>query len=134
MAAVSVVGLARSLLVGDLVLDPAAVGGADIAGMWLAAVPVVVIGAPVGSWVAARISGRRLAAGIAVLALVEVVSTVLFLDELRTDPSLVVFSLVAALATVWAVHRLLAVRSGLAAIRPAVPSVRRLDLEVTRLA
>ncbi len=130
MAAVSVIGLARSFAVGDLVIDPAA-AQVDLFGLWLAAVPVVVIGAPLGSWFAARVSAPTLARMIAALAVAEVVSTALFLDELRTDPAVAAFAVAGLITTGLVVALLLSTRDELASIRPPVPSVRRLDLELT---
>ena len=103
MAAVSVVGLAVSLLTGALSIAPAA--GIDVFGMWIAAIPVVVIGAPLGSWFASRVSPRLLVRFIAALAGLELLSTMLFLDELRTDPTLGVFAVVGLVLTGLAVRR-----------------------------
>ncbi|MEL6983123.1 MAG: sulfite exporter TauE/SafE family protein [Actinomycetota bacterium] len=130
MASVSLVGLVRALLVGDLVPTVTSTG-VDVFGMWLAAVPVVIVGAPLGSWFAARVPARWLARFIAVLAGAEVASTVLFLDELRSDPILASFAAIGLVATLWLVRHLLTVRDDLACRRPALASVRRLDLEVT---
>lgn len=103
MAAVSVVGLTVSLLTGALSSAPAA--GVDVFGMWIAAIPVVVIGAPLGSWFASRVSPRLLVRFIAALAGLELLSTMLFLDELRTDPTLGVFAVVGLVLTGLAVGR-----------------------------
>lgn len=66
----------------------------DLFGLWIAAVPVVAWGAPLGSWVTSKLSDRRLVAFVVALAAAEVITTVIFLDALRDDPQLVVFSLV----------------------------------------
>ncbi len=65
----------------------------DLLGLWLAAVPVVCWGAPLGSAFAARITTRQLAGFVAVLAALEGITTVIFLPELRTDPGLLLFAL-----------------------------------------
>lgn len=106
MAAVSVLGFVTlGLLDGQLATTVAdgrvvAVGGTpvdldagrfDLFGMWLAAVPVVAWGAPVGSWVASRVSARSLVVFVAVLAAAEAVSTMVFLTELRTDAALAAY-------------------------------------------
>lgn len=66
----------------------------DLFGLWLAAAPVVAWGAPLGSFVSSRVTDRRLVSAVVTLAMVEVISTIVFLDELRTDPWLVTFGIV----------------------------------------
>ncbi|MGB2923284.1 MAG: sulfite exporter TauE/SafE family protein [Mycobacterium sp.] len=68
----------------------------DLLGLWLAAVPVVCWGAPLGSAFAARITSRQLAMFVAVLAAAEGVTTIVFVRELRTDPGLIAFGVVGA--------------------------------------
>jgi len=106
MAAVSVVGLVLFGLVdGQLDVDVVgdrvvAVGGraadldagrADLLGLWLAAVPVVVWGAPLGSLAASLVAEHQLVRFVAVLAAVEVATTFLLVPELRTEVSLVLY-------------------------------------------
>ena len=130
MAAVSVVGLFVALATGQLMVSPA-VGDTDVFGMWLAAVPVVVIGAPVGSWCASRVSTSSLARFIAALAAVELVSTAFFLEELRADPFLAVFAAIGLAATSFGVWQLMELRDRVAATRrPRSGSIRRLDLDL----
>ena len=84
MAALSVVGLGATLLGlggGGSIADLDGLGG-----MWLAAVPVVAVGAPLGAAVAAALSERALTSLIVVCGLVEVVSTLVLVPELRTNP------------------------------------------------
>jgi hypothetical protein len=57
----------------------------DLLGLWLAAVPVVVWGAPLGSLVASRVRESWLVTFVAILAAVEVVTTFWLVDELRKD-------------------------------------------------
>ncbi|MEM9465080.1 MAG: sulfite exporter TauE/SafE family protein [Actinomycetota bacterium] len=114
MAAVSVVGLItlgigdghlaveviddRVVQVGGLDTDlPAA--EADLLGMWLAAVPIVVWGAPLGSLVASRVSESVLVRFVALLAAVEVATTIVLVEELRTDAVLAAY-LILGLAVV----------------------------------
>lgn len=104
MAAVSVVGLTISLLTGALSIAPAA-ASVDVFGMWIAAIPVVVIGAPLGSWFASQVSAQLLVRFIAALAGLELLSTVLFLDDVRTDPTLGVLAVVGLVLTGLAVRR-----------------------------
>ena len=106
MAAVSVVGLVVfGIIDGQLDVDVVgdrvvAVGGqpadlpadrADLLGLWLAAVPVVVWAAPLGSLVASRVSERFLVGFVAVLAAVEVMTTVVLVPELRTEWGLALY-------------------------------------------
>ena len=71
-------------------------GRFDLFGLWIAAVPVVAWGAPLGSWVTSRITDRRLVIAVVVLAAIEVITTIIFVNELRTDPALAIFAVVAA--------------------------------------
>lgn len=76
-------------------------GRYDLFGLWLAAAPVVAWGAPLGSFVSSRVTDRRLVTAVVMLAAIEVISTIVFLDELRSDPWLVVFG-VAGLVVMFA--------------------------------
>lgn len=73
----------------------------DLLGLWLAAVPVVCWGAPLGAWVASRVPIRMLVAFVASLAALEVLSTSVFLSELRTDRALLGYAVVGSAATLW---------------------------------
>ena len=135
MATVSVVGLVvvglidgqlDVVVVGDRVV---AVGGdpvglpsarADVVAMWLAALPVVMWGAPLGAWVASRVDERALVGAVAALATVEVVSTCAVVGDLRGSASMlaatisgivVVPSVVVALRARWGTGRV-SVRTG----------------------
>ncbi|MEL7155259.1 MAG: TSUP family transporter [Actinomycetota bacterium] len=106
MAAVSVVGLVvlglfdgqlDVAVVGDQVVS---VGGrpvslmaaeTDLLGLWLAAAPVVVWGAPLGSLVASLARERQLVRFVAALAVIEVVTTFLLVEELRRQPALIIY-------------------------------------------
>ena len=72
---------------------------ADLFGLWLAAVPIVGWGAPLGSVVAARLKARQLVAFVVILASIETVSTVILVDGLvqEPDPTLIGYALGAAL-------------------------------------
>ena len=106
MTVVSVVGFVlfalidRQLdieLVGDRVVSVAGqafdgkASEADLLGLWLAAVPVVVWGAPLGSFVAERVHESWLVRFVAVLAAVEVVTTIVLVRELRSEPALIAY-------------------------------------------
>ncbi|MEM9039600.1 MAG: TSUP family transporter [Actinomycetota bacterium] len=128
MAAVSVVGLLVSVTTGALA---ASSDSTDVLGMWLAAVPVVVVGAPLGSWFADRVSPRALATFIGSLAVVELVSTALFVEELRTDPTVAALGAIGLVVAGVALHRILVLRERLArGRRRSSSSVRRLDLDL----
>jgi uncharacterized membrane protein YfcA len=86
---VTVVGDRVTAVGGEPVDLPAS--STDLFGLWLAAVPVVVWGAPLGSWAAARVHERQLVAFVAVLAAVEVVTTFVLVDEIRQDPSMLAY-------------------------------------------
>lgn len=137
MAAVSVVGLALlGLWDGQLTLGLSAdgatvitVGGAavahtaagpvfsgggglaadryDLFGFWLAAIPAACWFGFLGSYVASRMRARSLAIFVALLAVAEVLSTAIFLTELRTDPWLLAYA-VAGMAVTCTVLILLA--------------------------
>ena len=113
MAAVSVVGLAmlgivdgqldvtvvadRVTEVGSVDVDMDA-GRADLLGLWLAAVPVVVWGAPLGSWAAARVRERWLVTFVACLAALEVASTILLVEDLRSNGWMIAYMAVGLVA------------------------------------
>ncbi|MGI9595478.1 MAG: TSUP family transporter [Acidimicrobiales bacterium] len=112
MTAVSVVGLVvfgvidgqldvqtvddRVVAVGGQAADLDA-GSADLLGLWLAAVPVVVWGAPLGSFAASLVREDHLVRFVAVLATIEVVTTFLLVSELRTDAALIAYMIVGLL-------------------------------------
>lgn len=79
--------------------SPAPANRLDLFGLWLAAVPVVAWGAPLGSAVSSRLTDRQLVKFVVALALIELVSTLIFLDALRSDPALAVFGAVTLTAT-----------------------------------
>ena len=66
----------------------------DLFGMWVAAIPIVAWGAPLGSYVAGRMKARQLVYFAVLLALAEVISTAVFLDELHEPGGLVVYTVV----------------------------------------
>lgn len=79
---------------GGQPIDPLPSDRFDLTAMWLAAVPVVAWGAPLGSLVASRVTDRQLVSFVVFLAVAEVLSTVFFLEPLRTDRWLTVFGVV----------------------------------------
>ncbi len=74
---------------------PLEAGRYDLFGLWLAAVPVVAFGAPLGSWAASKATDRQLVRFVVALAAAETLSTVVFLDGLlrAPDAALIVYAL-----------------------------------------
>jgi len=79
---------------GESTAAPLDAGRFDLFGLWIAAVPVVAWGAPLGAWVTSKVTDRQLVTAVLVLAAIEIVSTIVFIDELRTDPGLLAFAVV----------------------------------------
>lgn len=135
MSAVSIVGFLSYVVLdgqfdltfaGDRMVD---VGGtpadmparsSDLFGLFLAAVPVVVWGAPLGSLVASIVPERLLVGFVALLAAVEVATTAILVTELREQPALLAYLLVGVVVLppvlLWAGYR----RHTLFGARPAV--------------
>ena len=124
MACVSVLGF---LILGiwhgqlDIALDPTGtevvgVGGAAFGpesavqfylfGIWLAAAPIVVWGAPLGAWLAAKVSEKTVIRFVGFIALAEVATTIIFLDDLRTNPVLTATFVVGLIAAYFGVNAL----------------------------
>jgi len=57
----------------------------DLFGIWLAAAPVVVWGAPFGAWLASKVSDRTIIWFVGSMAILEVLTTAIFLEQLHTD-------------------------------------------------
>ena len=92
--------------VGGEIFGPELASRFDLFGIWLAAAPIVVWGAPLGAWVAARVSERLVIGFVAAMALLEVVTTAIFLDRMRTDPKVTVFFVVGLVVVFFAVRSL----------------------------
>jgi uncharacterized membrane protein YfcA len=69
-------------------------GRYDLFGLWIAAVPVVAWGGPLGSLVSSKLSDRKLVAFVVILALAEVATTIIFLSDLRSDMALLAFAII----------------------------------------
>ena len=93
-------------------------GRFDLFGMWLAAIPIVAWGAPLGAWVASRLSARALVIFALSIAAAEVVSTALFLTELRTDAALAAFAVVGLIVSIGGISLLAASRQRLFGLPP----------------
>lgn len=109
---------------GERLAEPMTTRQADLYGMWLAAVPVVAWGAPVGAWVASRMSPRALVVLALSVAAAEVLSTAIFLDALWSDPSLLIFSIVGLAVAIGGVMFLAANRQRLFGLPPIDLSTR----------
>jgi uncharacterized protein len=70
----------------------------DLLGLWLAAVPIVVWGAPLGSWAAARVRPSTLVRFVGVLAAIEVATTLVLVDELRSNGAMMTYMAVGLVA------------------------------------
>jgi uncharacterized membrane protein YfcA len=104
----------------------------DLFGLWLAAVPVVAWGAPLGAWVASRLQQRHLVVFVMALAVTEVVSTIVTLDELRRSWVLVLYAAVLSLVLIGGMVLLSRKRQEVFALDPldAQQTLRRADLDV----
>lgn len=102
-------------LVGDMVtaiggqpIPPGPAARYDIFGLWLAAIPIVVWGAPLGTYFIHILNEGKLIAFVAAMAALEVISTAVFLDDLRTDRALLAYAiggLMVAVTTVYMLNR-----------------------------
>lgn len=74
----------------------------DLFGLWLAAVPVVAFGAPLGAWAVSKTTDRQLVRFVVALAAMETVSTIIFLDGLVRSPdvALIVYTIVGAVVII----------------------------------
>ncbi len=64
----------------------------DLFGLLLAGVPSAAWAGPAGSWATSKLSDRRLVMFVVALAALEVLTTIIFLEPLRNDLQLVIFS------------------------------------------
>lgn len=79
--------------VGGRPVDTLPGGSFDVLGFWLASIPIVVWGAPLGTYVAHVLREEQLIVFVGLMAAAEVISTAIFLDELRHDGMLVAYAL-----------------------------------------
>ena len=86
--------------VGGRAVDALPARQYDIFGLWMAAVPVIVWGAPLGAWAAHVMTERRLITFVAGMAALEVLSTIVFLDALRTDYALAIYGVLGLLTAI----------------------------------
>lgn len=93
----------------------------DLTGLWLAAVPIVVWGAPLGTWVVHVLHEKRLIFFVGLLALTEVISTAVLLDELHEDAGLIAYFVVGILVAMGAVLLAKRYRRSILALPPETP-------------
>ena len=92
--------------VGGEAFGPESATRFDLFGIWIAAAPIVVWGAPLGAWVAAKVSEKLVIRFVATMAMLEVITTAVFLEDLRTDMVLVAFFVLGLVAIYFVVQRL----------------------------
>lgn len=135
-AGVVAVGDRPISMVGDSVRfgpGPAAPAGRfDMFGLWIAAVPVVTWGAPIGSLLAARLRPRLLIRIVVTLAAVEVLTTVVFLDDLRSNPALVAFFVAGSVFVVGSILWLQRLGVGQLPMRSRVLDTEVADVRVSK--
>lgn len=124
MAVVSVVGMVilgivhgqlSTVVIDDMLV---AVGGTPVApvpasqfdlwGMWLAGAPAAAVLGPLGAAFVHRLGEKHLIRFIITISTLEVVTTAVFLEQLRTDPRLLAIALIGlpvVLGAVWLLHR-----------------------------
>ena len=86
--------------------------------------PIVVWGAPLGTYVVHRLREQWLVMFLALIATTEVVSTVILLEDRRTDPALIAYGLVGLVVAIVGVRWVPAHRELLCGERPDVVSAR----------
>ena len=108
--------------IGGRAITPGPAARYDVFGLWLAAVPIVVWGAPLGTYFIHVLKESRLIAFVAAMAALEVLSTAIFLDELRTNRALLGFAIGGLVVTVAAVGYLNRNRHRIFNIEEAAPA------------
>lgn len=88
----------------------------DLFGLWLAAVPIVCWGAPLGAAFAARITSRQLALFVALLAATEAITTIVFVTELRSDPGVIAFAITGAVVLLVVMYLCVQIRHRIAGV------------------
>ncbi len=114
-------GLHPRVGIPTCILAMAMVSVAGLLGLWLAAIPVVVWGAPLGTYAAHVVREERLIVFVGLMAAVEVISTAILLDELRHDPLLVAYTAGGLAVTLVGVRLLARHRRRLLALPTVVP-------------
>lgn len=73
--------------------DPLPARRFDLFGLWLAGIPIVAWGAPLGAWFASRMTARQLVIFAGSLAAVELVTTIIFLPALHGINALSIYAI-----------------------------------------
>lgn len=104
----------------------------DLFGMWIAAFPVVAWGAPLGSWIANRMTARQLVYFALSLSVAELVSTVIFLDGLHRPSWLLAYAVLGLAALMLGLYFLAKYRRVVFRLPPISPedTLSRGDLDV----
>lgn len=89
----------------------------DLFGLWLAAIPAACWAAPLGSSFASRLTSRQLALFVVGLAVAEVLTTIVFLSELREDAALLAFAIIGGAVLVGTLYFAGRYRHSLAGVR-----------------
>lgn len=106
--------------VGGTSVDPPLAGDRfDLFGIWLGATVIVVWGAPFGAWVASVLGERALIRFVGGMAVAEVITTMIFLEPLRTDRMLLTFGVLGLISAFVAVELLARRRSWIMATPPS---------------
>ena len=106
--------------VGGVPIDPLPASRFDLWGLWIAAVPAVIWGAPAGTIFVNSLNERHLINFLAVMAGLEVVSTAIFLPQLRSDRFLLAYGVVGVFVAIVVARFLHARRDAL--LREAAPT------------
>jgi hypothetical protein len=72
----------------------------DLTGLWLAAIPVVVWGARLGIWMVHVLHEAHLIVLVGLLALTEVISTAVLLEQLHEDGALMAYAVISLIVAV----------------------------------
>jgi uncharacterized membrane protein YfcA len=94
--------------VGGTPIEPVPALQYDLWGMWLAGAPAAAISAPIGAAFIHRLGEKHLINFLISISLLEVVTTAIFLEQLRTDPVLLAVALAGlplVFVCVWLIHR-----------------------------
>lgn len=93
----------------------------DLFGLWLAAIPIVVWGAPLGSWFASRINARQLVIFAGLLAAAELITTIIFIPDLHRVSGLSIYAVVGLVSMLLGLYLLARYRRVLFGLPPLSP-------------
>jgi len=93
----------------------------DLFGLWLAAIPIVVWGAPLGSWFASRINARQLVIFAGLLAAAELITTIIFIPDLHRVSGLSIYAVVGLVSMLLGLYLLARYRRVIFRLPPLSP-------------